>query len=170
MKLVTGSIFSLAFFFPLHADCTRIENFPQALSLWRTFNKEFGEQILPRGFFVCVGRSYFFEIKDGAKIQSVLDRKRKRILLRTNSKLDLNHEMAHLYLDLRWRTLPYSISEPLVVVMVNPAKCSANSIGIEPPLHERWKGRHFLEICDKKNLLKQILNAPKQERDTLPLY
>ncbi len=102
---------------------------------------------------------------------SVLDRKKARILRRDNSLEPLMHELAHLYLDLRWKVLPYPVSEPLVLAMAEPEKCT-----IDPPKYRddaaitnAWKSRANLPRCELVNLLHSVLSAESGVRDALPL-
>lgn len=101
-------------------------------------------------------------------MRSALDRKKGRILLRDQSLAPLMHEIAHAYLDLRWRVLPYSVAEPFVLAMADTAKCDTL-----PPetsdLPDRWRRRNSLSRCELLGLLGDVLSAPAATRDTLPL-
>lgn len=83
----------------------------------------------------------------------------------------LMHELAHVYLDARWKVLPYSVSEPLVLAMSDVSKCERPHAAAEgnPPLRERWRNRKNLPRCDLLALLAEVLNAPAAIRESLPL-
>ena len=104
-------------------------------------------------------------------MQSALDRKRRRILLRSNDLQFLKHELAHLYLDLRWRILPYSITEPFVLAMANLNRCTLSEAIAQNtrPLVDRWSARADLSACDNLLLLRDVLNSEADTRAALPL-
>lgn len=81
------------------------------------------------------------------------------------------HELAHLYLDLRWRVLPYSVSEPLVAAMTSTESCHtatpANLSG--DALVTAWRARADYSPCELNDLLKAVFNAESALRDKLPL-
>jgi len=113
-------IFSLAFLQSLVADCTRLEKYPTAKAIWH----DLGGRINLAKMQICVGRQYFFEIKGGATMQSALDRKNLRILLRKHSQSDLRHELAHLYLDSVLPKLSEKMAESLAHELSQPSVCS----------------------------------------------
>lgn len=168
MKPATVLIFSLFFSAALAADCKPLAQTTGAASFWKFFTDQFGPARFPEELKTCTGREYFFQVKGGAKMQSALDRKNGRILLRNQSLAALRHEIAHVYLDLRWRVLPYPVAEPLVLAVADPAKCATL-----PPatstLAERWRQRQSLARCELLQLLGDVLNAPAPARDQLPL-
>lgn len=171
MKPVIASIFSLLVAGFLHADCTKLSQTLGAREFWKVFTDAYGAARFPGELTVCTGRSYFFEIKGGAKMQSALDRQKGRILRRTPMLKYLIHELAHVYLDTRWRVLPYSVSEPLVLAMSDVSKCESphGAAGGNPPLPQRWVNRKEMPRCDLLALLAEVLNAPQATRDSLPL-
>jgi hypothetical protein len=140
-------------------------------TFWKHLTDQLGDLPFPADFSVCTGRSYFFEVKGGAKMVSALDRKRTRILRRDNQLQPLMHELAHLYLDLRWKVLPYSVSEPLVLAMAVPEKCDITSEKYAPPeaMQNAWKNRANLSRCEQLNLLRTVLQTEAGVRDALPL-
>ena len=139
--------------------------------LWRHLTDQLGDIPFPADFSVCTGQKYFFEIKDGAKMVSVLDRQRARILRRINALQPLAHELAHLYLDMRWKILPYSVSEPFVLAMAEPEKCHLAAAKYTSPesISNAWKDRKSLTRCGLFDLLRAVLLADGAVRDTLPL-
>ncbi|HRP69090.1 MAG TPA: hypothetical protein PLY93_06125 [Turneriella sp.] len=167
MKLAIVLIFSF-FSRSLFAECTRAIHFSSVKLAWEKITSAYGDTPLPKEIFICIGRNYFFEIPRGSTMRSVLDRKNKRILLRKTSMHDLTHELLHLYLDLRWQVLPYSISEPFVVAMNNFNSCP-NIHEIKSSLPERWQRRKEIDTCGVKNLIIDILQASTDERKKIPL-
>ncbi len=139
-----------------------------AQTFWRLFNETYGAARFPDELMVCTGRNYFFEIKGGSKMQSALDRKRGRILRRSAKLTDLMHEMAHVYLDMRWQVLPYPVAEPFVLAMSDTAKCTT-APAQTAPLQDRWKARADLPRCELLKLLIDVLNSDAGLRSTLPL-
>lgn len=101
---------------------------------------------------------------------SALDRQRARILLRERDTSHLRHELAHLYLDLTWKVLPYKISEPLVNVMQVAPDCSpAASKNRAASVRERWQARQEASACETEALVRDLLRSAKETRDSLPL-
>jgi hypothetical protein len=170
VKPAIVSIFS--FFLPalLFAECQPLTKTAGAAALWIFFSDTYGPARFPKELTVCTGKKYFFEIKGGAKMQSALDRKKGRILRRDGNPRFLNHELAHAYLDMRWRVLPYPIAEPLVLVMADPAPCELVTKTPEPQrLRTRWANRTQISRCELLQLLKDVLNSGAELRDSLPL-
>lgn len=102
---------------------------------------------------------------------SALDRQKGRILRRDEKLQPLMHELAHLYLDLRWKILPYSVSEPLVSAMAEPEKCGPGAGKYMAPqaIKDAWRGRANLSRCDLLDLLRSVLQADAEVREALPL-
>lgn len=121
----------------------------------------------PANLSVCTGKKYFFEIKDGANIRSVLDRKRQRILRRSADIATLKHELAHAYLDTAWRILPYSVAEPFSQAMATDESCKLLQNRTSRDLSERWRTRSELDACGLLQLLKDVLDAAPNERENL---
>ena len=171
VKLAAVSIYSLGLFGATWPDCKPLAKTTQSHAFWKRFTDDLGAAPFPGNFSVCIGRSYFFEVKSGAKMASALDRNNNRILLRSNQSQLLIHEMAHLYLDLRWKILPYSISEPLVQAMAQTDKCELTPK--RHPSHESiraaWRDRANLSPCELRDLLRAILFSDNGLRETLPL-
>lgn len=170
-KLAAVSIFSAAVFGALWPDCKPLAKIAGSRTFWKHFTDQLGDIPFPADFSVCTGQKYFFEIKGGAKMTSALDRNRARILLRNHQLRPLMHELAHLYLDLRWRILPYSVSEPLVVALTEPEKCQLAATRYISPesIRNGWKDRKSLPRCDLLDLLRAVLSAEGTTRDALPL-
>lgn len=59
-------------------------------------------------------------------MQSALDRRKMRILLRKAGDHELRHELLHIYLDFKRGILPYSASEDLVRDMESELGSSAS--------------------------------------------
>jgi len=142
-----------------------------ANEIWQEFSEKFGALPLPGGVSICYGKSYFSELKDGARMQSVLDRRRHRIILRRNKASLLRHEIAHLYLDLSWKVLPYSVSEPLAQALAYPGNCTLKKshTNNSQALADRWKNRGNMNSCEKQKLFSDILSAAPEARESLPL-
>lgn len=168
VKPVTVSIFSLLLCCSLSAECKPLAATTGAQTFWRLFSESFGAASFPNELSVCTGRSYFFEVKGGAKMQSALDRQKSRILRRDNKLKPLMHEMAHVYLDMRWKVLPYPVSEPFALALADPVKCALTTPA-PGSLHDRWHARAELQRCELLQLLKDVLMADAQTRDSLPL-
>lgn len=170
-KLAAVSIFSTAVFGALWPDCKPLAKVVGSQTFWKHFTGELGDIPFPAKFSVCTGRNYFFEVKGGAKMLSVLDRQKGRILRRDNKLQPLMHELAHLYLDLRWKVLPYSVSEPLVLTMVETEKCETRPEKYAAPeiIQNAWKDRANLSRCELMNLLRSVLMAESSVREALPL-
>lgn len=170
-KLAAVSIFSFAVFGALWPDCKSLAKTAGSQTFWEHLASQLGDLPFPADFSVCTGRTYFFEVKGGAKMVSALDRKRARILRRDNQLQPLMHELAHLYLDLRWKVLPYSVSEPLVLAMAHPEKCEILAEKHTQPeaIQSAWKNRANLSRCELMALLRSALMADKSVRDALPL-
>lgn len=101
---------------------------------------------------------------------SALDRQKARIVLRSKNSAHLRHELAHLYLDLAWKVLPYKISEPLVKSMEQQKQCQVqNSVVEGGDIEARWRERHLANTCKTELLLRDLLRAPKSVREALPL-
>lgn len=102
---------------------------------------------------------------------SALDRQRRRILLRQNNQHLLKHELAHLYLDLRWKILPYPVAEPFAVAMESEELCpiADHPLTNEEDLRGAWRTRTGRGTCDLLQLLKEVLKAEAPLRDSLPL-
>lgn len=171
MKPVIVSIFSLLVAGSLHAECTKLSKTLGAWEFWKVFTDAYGAARFPEELTVCTGRIYFFEVKGGAKMQSALDRQKGRILRRTPMLKYLMHELAHVYLDTRWKVLPYSVSEPFVLAMSDVSPCESPHGAAEgnPPLRQRWANRKELSRCELLALLTEVLNAPQATRESLPL-
>jgi hypothetical protein len=168
VKHVIASIFSLSLgTFSVDAECKSLENTLGADTFWKYYSDEFGSAPFPGGFSVCTGGKYFQEIKGGAKMKSALDRQRLRILRRQERLQDLMHELAHIYLDMRWRILPYPVSEPLALAMAVPEKCDATKMTADE-LRTTWPKRNELDRCEMVNLIRNILRAPDDVRERLP--
>lgn len=154
----------------LAAECEKLERSPEGRRIWSEFAARYAPTVYPAEVKLCIGKKYFYEVKGGARMASVLDRQRARILLRQRNASQLRHELAHLYLDLAWKVLPYTISEPLVNVMQAPSKC--NTLLNEKPaasIPERWQARRGASACEIESLVSDLLKAPKEMRDSLPL-
>lgn len=102
---------------------------------------------------------------------SALDRPKSRILLRANKLQPLIHEMAHLYLDLRWKILPYAVSEPFVQALAHAEKCQLplQRYSSGESIRAAWKDRENLSRCELQGLLRSILLSGGDLRETLPL-
>ncbi len=126
---------------------------------------------MPRGISLCFGRSYFAELKNGAGMQSALDRRRHRIILRKDSDALLRHELAHLYLDTSWKVLPYPVSEPLAKALAFTGACTLlkDPILDGDTLKHRWSIRASFSECERQQLLADILVAAPDVRDGLAL-
>jgi hypothetical protein len=168
VKPATVLIFSLLFSAGIAAECKPLAKTTGADTFWRLFSETYGTVRFPDELKVCTGRSYFFEIPGGSKMQSALDRKQGRILRRSAKLTDLMHELAHVYLDLRWKVLPYPVSEPLALAMSDPAQCGA-APAQTGALKDRWQMRANLHRCELLNLLKDVLNSDAEIRNALPL-
>ena len=170
-KLAAVSIFSVAVSGALWPDCKPLAKTVGSQTFWKHFTDQLGDTPFPAKFSVCTGRSYFFEIKGGAKMLSALDRQKGRILRRDEKLQPLMHELAHLYLDLRWKILPYSVSEPLVSAMAEPEKCGPGAGKYMAPqaIKDAWRGRANLSRCDLLDLLRSVLQADAEVREALPL-
>jgi hypothetical protein len=164
-------IFSLFLTRAILPKCENLERHPKTQSTWSEFSKKFGSVTLPRGILLCYGRSYFSELKQGATMQSALDRRRKRILLRRNSEALLRHELAHLYLDLSWKVLPYSVSEPLATALAATDTCriQKNRQSDYASLRQSWIHLSRLDECERQQLFSDILSATPDVREKLPL-
>ena len=170
-KLAAVSIFSSAAFGALWPDCTALAKTAGSQAFWKHFTDQLGDLPFPANFSVCTGRNYFFEIKGGAKMVSALDRQKGRILRRDEKLQPLMHELAHLYLDLRWKVLPYSVSEPLVVALADTTKCEIQSGKYveSAAMQKAWKNRANLSACELMDLLRSVLRAENSMREALPL-
>lgn len=153
------------------SKCVALAGDHGAQQIWSEFSLKFGAIPLPKSVALCYGKKWFFTIKGGAIMQSVLDRKNQRILLRRHDTNLLRHELAHLYLDLRWKVLPYSIAEPLANALATAELCpqNQNSLLASEALHERWRMRSALDTCGLQQLLQDIFSADKETRESLPL-
>ena len=102
---------------------------------------------------------------------SALDRQKGRILRRDEKLQPLMHELAHLYLDLRWKILPYSVSEPLVSAIAEPEKCGPSTGRYITPqaIKDAWRERTHLSRCELLDLLRSVLRADAGVREALPL-
>lgn len=168
MKPAIVSIFSLLLTAGLAAECKALIHTTGSDTFWKHFSDKFGHLPFPKELEVCTGKKYFFEIKGGARMQSALDRQKRRILRRADKLVPLMHEMAHVYLDLRWRILPYSVSEPFVLAMANTEPCPGPIVA-KTTLAERWRERSQLSRCELLLLLSDVLKADVSARDRLPL-
>jgi len=131
----------------------------------------FGRIPLPSEIQVCTGKKYFHEIKGGAALKSALDRKRMRILLRDSAIQPFMHELAHLYLDLRWKVLPYSVSEPFAEALAHTDACEPDhnqSLAAED-INRVWRDRGALDRCQLRSLLWAVLHTDTETRNALPL-
>jgi hypothetical protein len=163
-------IFSLALVTTVFA-CANLEGNTKAQSIWAEYSRKFVSAPLPRGFFLCLGRSYFAELKHGSQMQSALDRRNRRIILRQNSESLLRHELAHLYLDITWMILPYSVSEPLAraIAFSNPCELRRRESDDDDSLRQRWSMRKSLTECEMQQLFSDVVSASPAVRNTLPL-
>lgn len=170
MKPATVLIFSLGLAGSLSAECTTLKAHPSGRQIWLVWIAKFTEIPYPEATQVCIGRQYFYEIKGGAQMASALDRQKTRIILRSKNSAHLRHELAHLYLDLAWKVLPYKISEPLVKNMEQHKQCQVqNSVVEGGDIEARWRKRHLANTCETELLLRDLLRAPKSVREALPL-
>lgn len=170
VKLATVLIFSLFVASPLTAYCKKAEESFLVKTLWRELSQTWGNVRLPSSLQLCIGDSYFHEIPHGNTIRSALDRKRLRIVLRKENEVFLRHELAHLYLDLRWRPLPYSTSEFLVHTMVSKKKCATNFVPLDKEtVRRQWSARRQIDICGITYLLKNIFAMEAFSRNQLPI-
>lgn len=170
VKLATVSIFSLIVAPPLAAHCKKAEKSFLAKNLWREISQTWGNVRLPVTLQLCIGNSYFHEIPHGNKIRSALDRRRLRIVLRKEDEILLRHELAHLYLDLRWRPLPYSTSEFLVRTIVSKKECATNFVPLDnETVRRQWIARRELDTCGITYLLKNIFAMEPFSRNLLPI-
>ena len=171
MRRAAVLIFSIALIGALSAKCEPLSEISGSKLVWNLFTGYFGNVPFPEKMSVCTGRAYFFEIKGGATMRSALDRRRHRILRRDNSQHLLAHELAHVYLDMRWKILPYSVSELFVVAMAEPEKCEmhASNVSSKESIQASWKARASLAPCELLLLLRAILDAEDSVRDALPL-
>lgn len=171
MKLATSLIYSLALAPAVFAQCENLDRRGGAQVIWGDFSRKFVPAPLPRGISLCYGRNYFAELKNGAGMQSALDRRRKRIILRRNSEALFRHELAHLYLDVTWKVLPYSASEPLAQALAFSGACilQKNRTLGDDTLRHRWLIRASLAPCEAQQLFADILSAAPGVREALPL-
>lgn len=172
MKRVIVLIFSLGFAYGLSAECKKLQTYPEERKAWARWNTQFSTVLYPEKTQVCIGRQYFYEIKGGAGMASALDRQKGRIVLRHTNTAHLRHELAHLYLDLAWKVLPYRVSEPFARVLEQPKDCSlalAQHDQQAVELQARWRQRHTANFCEMVTLLRDVLRAPLPVREALPL-
>jgi len=163
-------IFSLGFAYGVSAECKMLNTYPEGRKVWARWSSQFLAVLYPEKTQVCIGRHYFYEIKGGAGMASALDRQKGRIVLRHANSVHLRHELAHLYLDLAWKLLPYRVSEPFARVLEQQKDCSVALN--EPPVLElqaRWRQRHMANFCEMVALLRDVLRAPLPVREALPL-
>lgn len=171
MKPAIVLIYSLALAPAIFARCENLEKHPLANSTWAEFSQKFATVPLPRGIALCYGRGYFSELKKGANMQSALDRRKRRIVLRRHSEALLRHELAHLYLDVSWKVLPYSVSEPLATALAKAETCE-----LQKPrqwdyevIRLRWSQMGQLSECEVQQLFADVLGAGPDVRERLPL-
>lgn len=150
--------------------CLPLQENSDAPKIWAEFSHKFGEVRLPQGVVLCYGDSAFAEVPGGAGMQSVLDRKRLRILLRRDDAQLLRHELAHLYLDLRWKVLPYPVAEVFAKALAYGNNCQLSR---NPPpagmLANRWQQRLQMHECELQQLLLDVLCVDSALRESLPL-
>lgn len=171
MKPETGLIFSLLLAGHLAAECTKLETSIDSRRIWAEYSNRFKAIPLPQDLGLCIGRRYFYEVKGGARMTSALDRQRKRIIMRHYDTRHLRHEVAHLYLDLAWRVLPYHTSEHLVRFMQTEPECKhPPKMPDELDVQHRWRNRQTSSSCELEQLLRDILTAPAATQDKLPLH
>lgn len=143
------------------AECKPLERTTGAATFWKFYTDTYGAARFPAELSVCTGKKYFYEIKGGAKMTSALDRKNMRILRREGKLRPLMHELAHVYLDIRWQVLPYPVAEPLVAAMEITEKCELAGFKPVPKeiLTQRWQDRENLDRCGKVKLIRDVLNS-----------
>jgi hypothetical protein len=170
-KLAIVLISSIIFVPSAVAVCSKASGDAEIVSTWEQLEHEYGRASFPDKLRLCVGRSFFFEIKNGAKMLSVLDRQRFRIVLRRRDAHALRHELAHLYLDLRWRMLPYRTAELLVEAMSRDENCAEPSVSKlkRDTLEKLWQKRNIISMCEKKDLLRHLFQTTPEIRATLPV-
>lgn len=171
MKLVIALTFSFATAKGSLAQCERLEAHRKSNAVWLQFTQRYGAARLPFGALVCHGGSYFAELKNGASMLSALDRRRKRIVLRHDRLALLRHELAHLYIDVRWRVLPYTVSEPLATALAFSETCALRAEGQadKNTLAAQWSQLSKLTECERQQLWVDILSSAPEVRDRLPL-
>lgn len=152
----------------VYAECRPLHSDRQALAIWQEYGQRMGALPFPESIAICQGNEYFHEVAGGAKMDSALDRRHLRIVLRRRDLDLLRHELAHLYLDLRWQVLPYPIAEPFAQALAQRGSCPPINFAGEA-LHESWERRLTLDDCGRLALLRALLAAPASERNRLPL-
>lgn len=90
----------------------------QAEKILQEYIQEFGDVSFLKKIKVCIGRKKFHEIKNGSQIRAFYDRKDQIIYLRKFHFADIRHEVLHAYIDKKAGNLPYSVSENLVVSLM----------------------------------------------------
>lgn len=162
MKHATGLISRIICTFcaagALSAECVPLAKTDGAIAAWGFYTSQFGPAEFPRALLVCTGSKFFHEVKNGAGMLSALDRKKMRILRREEKAKYILHELAHVYLDIRWQVLPYSISEPLAASMEKSEKCPLPEfVAVDKNfLAERWAERDSLPHCEMVRLLRDV--------------
>lgn len=104
-------------------------------------------------------------------MQSVLDRRSRRIILRRNSETLLRHELAHLYIDTSWKVLPYPTSEPLAAALGYSGACNLEKRQQQNAhaVREAWGNLVSMTECERQQLFADVLSIAPEVREKLPL-
>lgn len=83
----------------------------------------------------------------------------------------LRHELAHLYLDVSWKVLPYSVAEPLATALAFTGACSVqkNRQRDYAIIRSQWAQLSLMGECERQQLVSDILSATPGVREKLSL-